>query len=195
MGRTFAPESLLIAGAGGTCQGRDRGSIDGNWAQGRQESAWQTTVGAKGSWVHAGGGLEAVGSPRGAIESRSTAARSLRKEVMSTRRVWGPAQAWPRVLRGQSPSPVPAGGVARLQGHWDRAQRAGSGVGSVFKCRRPVVETTHDEDKCFSSRASRARSPTGTMRQKDAMSTLMDLHMRKRHIYPAYWSGRCDPKS
>ena len=28
---------------------------------------------------------------------------------MSTRRVCGPAQAWPRLLRGQSPS-VPAGG-------------------------------------------------------------------------------------
>ena len=116
LGRTFAPESLLIAGAGGTCQGRDRGSIDGNWAEGRRESAWQMTVGARGSWVHAGGGFEAVGSPQSAIESTLQAATRAKKKVMSPRRVWGPAQAWPRVLRGQSASPVPAGGAARL---WD----------------------------------------------------------------------------
>ena len=115
LGRTFAPESLLIAGAGGTCQGRDPGSIDGNWAAGWRESVWQSTMGTMGSCVHAGGGWGKLAHLEARSRRRSTAARSLRKEVMSTRRVCGPAQAWPRLLRSQGASPVPAGGPERLR--------------------------------------------------------------------------------
>ena len=88
---------------------------------------------------------------------------------MSTRRVWGPAQAWPRVLRGQSPSPVPAGGAARLRdvlgslymGFW-----AGCVVVVV------VVENMH-EHKYFESREP-GEVPHWV--EKDSISTLMDLN-------------------
>ena len=43
-------------------KGAIEGQSGGNWAEGRQESARQSTVGARGSWVHAGGGVEAVGA-------------------------------------------------------------------------------------------------------------------------------------
>ena len=46
-----------------------------------------------------------------------------------------PAEAWPRLLRSQGPSPVPAGGAARL---WDvlGSLYMGYWAGCVFKCKR-----------------------------------------------------------
>ena len=93
----------------------------------------------------------------------------MRKEVMSTRRVCGPAQAWPRLLRSQGASPVPAGGPERLG---DVLVNLYMGFGRAECSNAGVVDKTH-EHKFFESREP-GEVPHWV--KKDSISTLMDLH-------------------
>ena len=88
---------------------------------------------------------------------------------MSARRVWGPAEAWPRLLRSQGPSPVPAGGAARLG---DVLVSLYMGFGRAECSNAGVVKNTH-EHKYFES-----REPVEVPHwdEKDSIRTLIDLN-------------------
>ena len=88
---------------------------------------------------------------------------------MSTRRVCGPAQAWPRLLRSQGASPVPAGGPERLG---DVLVNLYMGFGRAACSNAGVVDKTH-EHNFFESREP-GEVPHWV--KKDSISTLMDLH-------------------
>ena len=146
----------------------------------RQESAWQTTVGAKGSWVHAGGGLEAVGAPRGAIASTLHSSDELEEEGDVDPTCVGPGRslATPPAQPGSITCPCrrcrAPGGCNGIALH---------GVLGGQSVQMQASSRTHMSIN-NSSRASRTRSPTGWRRTAQARSWTC---MRKWHVYPAYW--------